>query len=54
MNSVMLILWVEEKLIPLFERLYPGKKMILIANNAAYHHKWIIGTLATSITKKIG
>jgi len=35
----MFMKWVSEKLVPTFDRQYPGKKMILICDNAPYHHK---------------
>lgn len=50
MNSDMFMKWVEERLIPVFERLYPSKTMVLICDNAPYHHKRKIGSLA-SLTK---
>jgi transposase len=53
MNSEMFMKWVEEKLIPTFERLFPGKKLILICDNAAYHHKRIIGSLGNLSKKKL-
>jgi hypothetical protein len=31
--------WVENRLIPAFEKLYPGKKMVLVMDNASYHHE---------------
>ena len=31
--------WLDKRLIPAFEALYPGKKMILIMDNASYHHQ---------------
>ena len=43
--------WVELKLVPLFERLYPAKKMTLVADNAPYHHKRVISSLS-SLNKK--
>jgi hypothetical protein len=43
--------WVEDKLVPVFERKYLGKKMVLLADNAPYHHKRVIGSL-TSLSKK--
>ena len=46
MNSEMFMQWVQDKLIPTFEKAYPGKKMILVADNAPYHHKRVIGSLA--------
>ena len=51
MNSDMFMKWVEEKLIPSFNSLYNKnnptlkKKMVLICDNAAYHHKREIGSL---------
>jgi hypothetical protein len=51
MNSEMYMKWVEEKLVPTFEKLHPGKKMLLIQDNAPYHHKRGIPSLAT-LTKK--
>ena len=30
--------WLENRLIPAFEALYPGKKMILVMGNASYQH----------------
>ena len=47
MNSDMFMKWVQEKLCPVFERKYPGKKMILITDNAPYHHKRVIGSLSS-------
>ena len=38
MNADMFMLWLKRRLIPTFKVLYPGKKMILILDNAAYHH----------------
>ena len=45
MCSSMFMQWVENKLIPVFEKLYPGKRMVLVADNAPYHHKRVIGSL---------
>ena len=39
--------WLTEKLIPCFKRVYGNKKMVLIADNAPYHHKRSIGTLSS-------
>ena len=30
--------WVDEKLIPTFKARFPDKKMILVLDNAPYHH----------------
>ena len=51
MNSEMFLNWVRDKLVPTFERENPNKRMILILDNAAYHHKREVGNLA-SCTKK--
>ena len=50
-NSDMFMKWVKERLVPTFQRKYPGKKMILVADNAPYHHKRDIGSLG-SLSKK--
>jgi len=50
MNANMFMQRVEDKLIPTFKVLYPGKRMILVADNAPYHHKREIDSLAN--TKK--
>lgn len=46
MNSDMFMKWITGKLVPTFEKLYKDKKMILICDNASYHHKREIGSLA--------
>jgi hypothetical protein len=51
MNSEMYMKWIVEKLVPTFERLHPCKQMPLIQDNAPYHHKRGIPSLA-SLTKK--
>ncbi len=51
MNSEMYMKWIKEKLVPTFEKLHPGKTMLLIQDNAPYHHKRGIPSLA-SMTKK--
>ena len=43
--------WVKEKLVPSFEKLNPGKKIILVVDNSPYHHKSVIGSFA-KLTKK--
>ena len=50
MCSDMFMQWLENKLVPTFEQKYPGKKMVLVADNAPYHHKRVIGSLG-SLTK---
>ena len=37
-NGDVFMAWVENRLIPAFKIMYPGKKMILILDNAPYHH----------------
>ena len=51
MNIEMFMKWVTEKLVPAFERNYPGKEIVLVADNAPYHHSREIDSLA-SLTKK--
>ena len=46
MNSVIFMQWLKNKLCPLFARKYPGKKMVLITDNAPYHHAREIGSLS--------
>jgi hypothetical protein len=45
MNSEMFMNWVTKKLVQTFEAMYPGKRMILILDNAAYHHKGAVERL---------
>jgi transposase len=53
MNSDMFMLWVKEKLVPVFEQQYRSKTMVLVADNAPYHHKRVIGLLASVSKNKI-
>ena len=53
MTSEMFMLWVKEKLCPCFENKYPGKKMVLITNNAPYHCAREIGSLSSTTKKGI-
>ena len=53
MNSDMFFQWVKGRLCPTFEKLYPGKKMVLICDNAPYHHKREIGSLGTKTKAEI-
>jgi len=46
MNGEMFDKWIRDRLVPTFEKLYPGKEMVLIADNAPYHHKRRIESLA--------
>ena len=43
--------WVE--LVPTFEARYPGKRMVLVLDNAPYHHKRGIETLPTTKAKML-
>ena len=38
MNGDNFMEWVTRRLVPTFEALYPGKKMVLVLDNAPYHH----------------
>ena len=38
MNGQVFMQWVQNRLIPTFKRLFPGKKLILLLDNASYHH----------------
>jgi hypothetical protein len=53
MNSDMFLLWTTRQLIPTFEKLHPGKKMVLICDNAAYHHKRELNSLALLNKKQV-
>ena len=53
MDSDTFTKWVEGKLVPIFERRYPGKKMELVADNAPYHHKRAIGSLGSKSEKQL-
>ena len=38
MDGAMFDKWITERLFPTFESVFPGKKMILVMDNAPYHH----------------
>ena len=38
MNGTMFMLWLENRLIPTFKSMYGDKKMILVLDNASFHH----------------
>ena len=38
MNGDLYLKWMREKLIPTFKEKYPNKKMVLVLDNAKYHH----------------
>lgn len=46
MNGEQFMKWVKNKLMPTFKRMFPGKKMVLVMDNAPYHHVREIGTLS--------
>lgn len=48
MNSEMFMNWVNKKLIPTFKKLHPDKTMVLVCDNAAYHHCREIGSFGSS------
>jgi transposase len=37
-NGDKFIGWIQQRLLPTFKKLYPGKKMYLVLDNAKYHH----------------
>jgi hypothetical protein len=45
MDSDNFMKWASNWLLPTFKKLYPGKKMVLICDNAPYHHKRDIGSM---------
>ena len=51
MCSDMFMQWVTRKLIPTFKKLFPSKRMVLVADNAPYHHSRVVGYLG-SLSKK--
>lgn len=51
MNIEMFIKWGQEKLVPTFEQIYTGEKMVLVTDNAPYYHTQEIGSLATLKSK---
>ena len=53
MNSDMFMQWVTDRLCPTFEKLYPGHKMVLLCDNAPYHHKRDIGSLGSKTKAEI-
>ena len=53
MTSEMFMQWVEKKLLPTFKKLHPTAKMVLVADNAPYHHSRQIGSLASLSKSKL-
>ena len=53
MCSDMFMQWVRTRLVPTFEKLYPNKKMVLVADNAPYHHRRKIGSLYSKSKKEM-
>jgi DDE superfamily endonuclease len=37
MTGVKFVAWLRNRLLPTFEKLHPGKKMVLVLDNASYH-----------------
>ena len=37
-DDTMFAKWINESLIPSFQRQYPGKRMVFVLVNATYHH----------------
>ena len=37
LNATMFLFWLKNKLVPCFERLFPGFSMVVVADNAPYH-----------------
>eukprot|EP00957_Ditylum_brightwellii_P046415 3523261-Ditylum_brightwellii.AAC.1 len=53
MNSDNFFRWVKNCLVPAFKKQYPGKNMILVMENVAYHHKRVIRLLNGLSKKKL-
>ena len=51
MNSNMFMLWVKNRLVPSFKATYPSKKMIIVMDNAPYHHARGVPSLSSLTTK---
>ena len=49
----MFIQWVEKRIIPTFNKLHPGKKIILILDNAPYHYTRTVPILTSKSKKDI-
>jgi transposase len=53
MDSDNFMRWATNRLLPTFKKLHPGKKMVLICDNAPYHHKREIGSMDTKTKKQL-
>jgi transposase len=53
MDSDNFLKWVNGKLLPTFHKKYPGKKMVLICDNAAYHHKRKLGSFSSNTKQQL-
>jgi hypothetical protein len=53
MDSDMFMQWVQHRLLTTFDKLYPGKRMVLVCDNAPYHHKREIGSMNTKTKKQL-
>lgn len=52
MDGGVFMLWVETRLEPAFKALYPDKKMILVLDNAPYHHECSTGVKLSDKNKQ--
>jgi hypothetical protein len=52
MNGELFFKWVKNRFIPTFKKLYPGKKAVLVLDNAAYHLSQGKGIFALAPSKK--
>lgn len=53
MNSEIFMQWVSDQLVPTFKKHYPDHKMVLITDNAPYHHKREVGSLGNKTKKQV-
>mmetsp|Transcript_22636 Transcript_22636/g.66987 ORF Transcript_22636/g.66987 Transcript_22636/m.66987 type:complete len:176 (-) Transcript_22636:527-1054(-) len=53
MDSKNFMKWVDEKLVPTFEIIFPRKKLVMFLDNAEYHHKRGIPSLASMSKVKV-
>jgi transposase len=51
-NGEKFIGWIRQRLLPTFQRVYPGKKMYLVLDNAKYHHHRGPDWFSPSVKKK--
>lgn len=53
MNSDNFMHWMEHKCWPAFQKQHPGKKMVVVMDNAAHHHKREMGSFTGASKKKL-